>query len=854
MVHLRVHIGGKKFKCELCGILLGAKQTVQRHMKNVHELKDPDDVRFKRLAPEYVPQYIDGELIENSFACEFCSEKFRTRKLLNAHREKHELPCTVCGKVFRGPARLKRHSDDHGRVMTCTICAMNFSRKHGLESHMKLVHGNDPPQTCVQCGATLYKHNFKIHMAKHAGTKLYRCELESCGKEFLHASSYFRHKVSHTGERRYECNVCGKKSLQQGHHVRHMMLHGEPTQLCEICNKKFHFIQGLKKHMRRKHSSEQPFLCEQCGESFVSEPKRTEHMKVAHNVTLPMPEATERASNASDSQISVCATGEKTMFETVTVEMHDGSDDGIGGDDHHFDDDFGNDYEDLSTSHNPAADVTHDSSDFHYDTQTQVTVDYDQPYAHGANLEEANHDNDTKHAIEPEQFFCTVCCKKFDDNSAYQSHLEIHTERVESCCSECNAVFYDTNSYNLHMWSHKNEVPTPCTFCAKPLYKDTFDRHMITHSGKNPFHCKVCGHKCLNAIMYDRHMASKHGENRTLQCTLCPQSFSRKTHFTRHMKVHTAKRMLTCEVCKRTFYDFKGLKGHMARIHSLDKAYGCEHCDERFDVEADRDGHVKECSVRARVKSEEQNGFGCAHCDARFTDRNEIVKHMEMHAKGDKAAEQEEEEAGPLYCEKCGKKFKKKAQYERHIRIHSKNKPFVCEICGNGFLDKKTYRKHVTRHDKSRLHQCTLCSRQFTHRYDLRIHTMIHEGKIPFQCTECQQTFKYRNSLARHMRVHAGIKDYKCQICAKEFYQSGHLNEHMKMHEDGPGHTCTICDRTFKYMLSFKRHMRKVHSSVKPFLCEKCGDRFADEKQRDEHAAKHENEDDDEPNGDSGDS
>lgn len=835
-VHLRVHIGGKKIKCDLCDQLLGNKQSVRRHMKNIHEPKQPKGG-------------VAGELVSANFACEFCSERFQVRKHLNAHRENHELPCPICGKIFRGPARLKRHTDDHGRVLTCTICSMTFSRKHGLEQHMEVVHKNDPPKPCVYCGETLYKHSFKIHMAKHTGAKLYRCEIENCGKEFLHASSYFRHKVSHTGERRYECDVCGKKSLQQGHHIRHIMLHGEPTHFCEICNKKFHFLQGYKRHMRRKHSSEQPFLCELCGEAFSSEPQRTRHMNAAHNIPMKTENENKNPKNlhlqATPDDLlptPVCAPDVKVHFESQIEEINDDSN--MVADDHHFDDDFGS-IDGMETNENPIDNVvTNDTineyfgNEFQNNQVVQMTVDCDQSYMSYANEDDEQDEEEVEDVKVPEKYFCTVCCKKFDDNDAYKVHLEIHSERVELNCSQCNTKFYDKNAYNLHLWYHKSEEPTPCEFCKKSLYKDTFDRHMITHSGKNPFHCKVCGHKCLNAIMYERHMSNKHGEHRKLQCPLCPHSFAKKTHYTRHMKVHSAERMFVCEICKRTFYDFKALKGHMKRIHSLDKPYGCGKCEERFDSESEVEVHAKECAVRARIKNEALNGFGCAHCEARFSDRDQIVKHMETHAEG-----KEEEEETILYCDTCGKKFTTTALYERHIRVHAEKKPFECEICGNGFLDKKTYRKHVSRHDKSRLFPCTKCERKFTHRYDLRIHLMIHDGQVPFQCGQCQKTFKHSNSLARHMRAHAGIKNYKCKICQKDFLQSGHLNEHMKTHSDGPHHRCTICDRSFKLMLSFKRHMRRTHSSVKPFLCEKCGDGFADENQRDEHAAKHDKED-----------
>lgn len=820
--HLRVHIGGKKIKCNLCNILVSSIPTLRRHIKNIHE-----------------PKGLKNEKFEPNFTCDFCPQQFRLRKQLNAHREKHELPCPICGKIFKGPARLKRHTDDHERSVKCTICSATFSRKFGYDQHMQAMHSNDPPQPCTQCGEILFKHTVKIHMAKHRGAKLYRCEI--CAKEFLHASSHLRHKISHTGERKYECDVCGKRSIQQGHHIRHMMLHGERKLSCPICDRKFHFTQNYKRHMRRKHSSENPFLCEMCGEAFVTEQLRTIHMCAVHN-SAPPPAAAAAAKVTEESyasvnevlQVTICESKPPEMQGQSSEEAYDGSEG--GADDNHFDDD-----DDSGKSEERILLQKRNQSMF-----GPSKYNFFMPACVNSNEGNVNETKVHAESTKPlaEQYYCTFCCKKFDDSNEHKVHLETHSERINLQCNECNTKLSSKFAYDVHMNYHKTEQPWPCEFCSKLLYSDTCDRHMITHSGKNPFHCKVCGHKCLNAIMYERHMTKKHGENRKLQCSLCPQSFAKKTHYTRHIKVHSAERMFVCKICKRSFYALVAFKRHMLKIHALDQPFDCDKCEQRFDYESDLDVHAQECvgPVRARIKSEENNAqrFGCAHCDAHFDERNEIVKHMETHtANADKANEKET----ILYCETCGKKFTKATQYERHILIHSKNKPFECEVCHNRFLDKKTYRKHLARHDKSRLFPCTKCDRKFVHRCDLRIHLLIHDGQTPFKCGTCEKTFRNANSLKRHMISHAGIRNYKCKICQKDFLQSGHLAEHMRTHSDGPHHMCTICDRSFKLLLSFKRHMRSVHSSVKPFLCEKCGDGFADEKKRDEHANIHATED-----------
>lgn len=47
------------------------------------------------------------------------------------------------------------------------------------------------------------------------------------------------------------------------------------------------------------------------------------------------------------------------------------------------------------------------------------------------------------------------------------------------------------------------------------------------------------------------------------------------------------------------------------------------------------------------------------------------------------------------YCEVCDQKFKRIYDYRRHMRVHSKERPFKCSECGRGFTRKDNYNKHV---------------------------------------------------------------------------------------------------------------------------------------------------------------
>ncbi|PWA28110.1 hypothetical protein CCH79_00018244 [Gambusia affinis] len=91
-----------------------------------------------------------------------------------------------------------------------------------------------------------------------------------------------------------------------------------------------------------------------------------------------------------------------------------------------------------------------------------------------------------------------------------------------------------------------------------------------------------------------------------------------------------------------------------------------------------------------------------------------------------------------------------------HARGGVKPKPFPCSVPG--------------------------CERRFSRSDELNRHVRIHTGQKPFQCTICARSFSRSDHLTTHTRTHTGEKPFSCDVCGKRFARSDERKRHGRVH------------------------------------------------------------------------
>ncbi|KLO19938.1 hypothetical protein SCHPADRAFT_935052 [Schizopora paradoxa] len=125
-----------------------------------------------------------------------------------------------------------------------------------------------------------------------------------------------------------------------------------------------------------------------------------------------------------------------------------------------------------------------------------------------------------------------------------------------------------------------------------------------------------------------------------------------------------------------------------------------------------------------------------------------------------------------LKCSVCAREFlpNRKADLDRHMRIHTNEKPFKCtfEGCDKAFKQSSALKIHVNVHTKEQRYFCDVCERSFCdkptrNRHKKEQHTMSYVFQCPFP--ECgNRKIKRRDTFRKHVssKHHTYISDEDC--------------------------------------------------------------------------------------------
>lgn len=202
-------------------------------------------------------------VIDNSYLCQYCPEKFKSYFQLKTHMVKHKneqvYRCVVksCTSTFKDLDSFLEHMSNHQDDLTfrCHMCGKNFPSLHELGIHQ--YSHSLYQQTAVsksgpryfQCTKCINKYSTPEALEHHMNTCDHNFPCPHCQKNFTCERFLRRHLTSHGTEGLYTCPTCNK-SFKTEHYLKsHFLIHtGEKPFECEICPARFNRKDKLKRH------------------------------------------------------------------------------------------------------------------------------------------------------------------------------------------------------------------------------------------------------------------------------------------------------------------------------------------------------------------------------------------------------------------------------------------------------------------------------------------------------------------------------------------------------------------------------------------------------------------------------